>query len=103
MVLTVKIRFGDYQTITRSSTLEAPTDGSDDVGRAALALLDRWASAGFRPVRLVGVTAGRLSKDEGQLELFEDPARTRRRRLDATIDAIRRRHGDASIHRAGNP
>ncbi len=101
--VTVKIRYGDFETITRSATLKAPTDLTDDLRRAAFALFDRWARSGFRPVRLIGMSAGRFSRGEGQLDLFPDPERERRRRLDAIVDEIRRRHGDASIGRAETP
>jgi DNA polymerase IV len=101
--VTVKIRYGDFETITRSATLKAATDLTDDLRRAAFALFDRWARSGFRPVRLIGMSAGRFTRGEGQLDLFPDPAHERRRRLDATVDAIRLRHGDGAIGRAEAP
>jgi hypothetical protein len=36
-----------------------------------------------------------------QIDLFPDPERARRRRLDETVDEIRRRYGPASIGRTG--
>jgi DNA polymerase IV len=98
----VKIRYGDFETISRSETLKAPTDLTDDVRRAATALFDRWARSGFRPVRLIGMSVARFSPAGTPTELFPDPARDRRRRLDATMDEIRRRHGDASIGTPGS-
>ena len=100
--VTLKIRYGDFETITRSATLPRPTDLTDDIWKAAAGLLAKWARAGFRPVRLIGVTAGRFTRGEGQLDLFEEPARARKRRLDATVDEIRRRYGDESIRRPGS-
>jgi DNA polymerase-4 len=99
--VTLKIRYGDFETITRAATLKVPTDLTDDLRRAAFTIFDRWARAGFRPVRLIGTSAGRFTRGEGQIDLFPDPARERKRRLDATVDEIRRRHGDASIGRPG--
>jgi DNA polymerase-4 len=53
--VTIKVRYGDFTTVTRSDTrLPATRDGDDLAGRAA-ALLDR-TEAGERPVRLLGVS-----------------------------------------------
>jgi len=98
--VTVKIRFGDFQTITRAHTLEHPTDLTDELYHAARALFDRWAGAAFQPVRLIGVTASGLSRT-AQGELFADDAHQRRRRVDALTDHITERFGKGAIRRAG--
>lgn len=99
---TVKIRFGEFQTVTRSARLDRPTDLTDDLWHAGRAIFDRWADACFAPVRLIGFTAHDLARPAGQADLFPDPGRDRRRRLDATLDAINDRFGKASVHRAGS-
>ena len=43
--VTVKIRYGDFETITRAATLDEPTDLTDALRAAASALFDRWAEA----------------------------------------------------------
>lgn len=55
--VTVKIRYGDFQTITRRKTLAEPTDSTSAIWAAARDLFDDWARRSFRPVRLIGVTA----------------------------------------------
>ncbi len=97
--VTVKIRFGDFETITRSRTLPAPSDITADLWQAAKDLFNAWA-VDFRPVRLIGVSAKSLAGEGGQLELFADPGDDRRRRLDQTLDSINGRFGKATIHRA---
>jgi len=106
--VTVKIRFGDFQTVTRSATLDAPTDRTDTLAAAARALFDAWCKepAGFRPVRLVGVTATHLSGvADADAPLSLDAAATEtntaRRALDRATDAITDRYGKGSIRRAG--
>jgi DNA polymerase-4 len=98
--VTVKIRFGDFQTITRAHTLDHPTDLTDDLFHAARVLFDRWAQAAFSPVRLIGVTASGLARST-QGELFADDAHERRRRVDALTDHITQRFGKGAIRRAG--
>jgi DNA polymerase-4 len=50
--VTIKVRYGDFTTVTRSHT-QAATDDPDDIARRAVALLAR-TDAGHRPVRLLG-------------------------------------------------
>jgi DNA polymerase IV len=50
--VTIKVRYSDFTTITRSHSDE-PTNDADAIERRALALLDR-TEAGRRPVRLLG-------------------------------------------------
>jgi DNA polymerase IV len=99
--VTVKIRFGDFQTITRAAALPAPTDLTGDVWTHAVALFDKWAASEFQPVRLIGVTATRLTSDGEQLDLFAADETERKRRLDGTLDRINARFGRRSIHRGG--
>jgi DNA polymerase IV len=58
--VTIKVRYHDFTTITRSHTEEATRDEDRIVGRA-VALLDR-TDAGRRPVRLLGVSVHNLSE-----------------------------------------
>ena len=51
--VTIKVRYNDFTTITRSITI-APTQDADVIAAQAVALLDR-TEAGTRPVRLLGV------------------------------------------------
>ncbi len=97
--LTVKIRYGAFQTITRSSTLPRPSAVSAELRAAAQELFQHWVEHSFRPVRLIGATAGRLQDGPGQLELFGDAGTERERRLDDVVDGIRDRFGSAAIRR----
>jgi DNA polymerase-4 len=58
--VTVKVRYPDFTTVTRSHTADAPTADASDIARRALVLLER-TEAGRRPVRLLGVGAHELS------------------------------------------
>ena len=50
--VTIKVRYEDFTTITRSDT-RAPTSDADQIAQRAVALL-RKTAAGTRPVRLLG-------------------------------------------------
>ncbi|MBI4886393.1 MAG: DNA polymerase IV [Acidobacteria bacterium] len=59
--VTIKVRYNDFTTITRSHTDAATRDDASIVARA-IALLDR-TEAGRRPVRLLGVSVHNLCTD----------------------------------------
>ncbi len=97
--ITVKIRFGDFQTITRSTTLHAPSDGTDLICAEARDLFDAWAATGFQPVRLIGVGISQLTDEAEQFNLFTQRTDDRSHRLDAVTDTIKSKFGADAIHR----
>lgn len=66
--ITLKVRYGDFTTITRSRTALRPFTTADEAHRALIALLDR-TEVGDRPVRLVGVSFSHFDKRGPQLSL----------------------------------
>ena len=58
--VTIKVRYHDFTTITRSHS-ESPTRDEDSIVRRAVALVAR-TDAGARPVRLLGVSVHNLSE-----------------------------------------
>jgi len=70
LTVTVKVRYGDFTTLTRSHTLPSPTSDERVMTTWAHRLLRR-TEAGERSVRLLGLGAGNLANGEvSQLELF---------------------------------
>lgn len=51
--VTIKVRYADFTTVTRSHTAAAPTRDSGEIVARALTLLER-TEAGRRPIRLLG-------------------------------------------------
>lgn len=94
----LKLRYGDFSTITRQATLPDPTDTGPVIYARALALFDAaWDRR--RPVRLIGVGGGNLEQPGRQMRLFEQ-ASTRQTQLDVALDRIRERFGEDAIQRA---
>ena len=62
--VTIKVRYDDFTTITRSDT-RPPTNDPDDIARRAVDLLAK-TDAGTRPVRLLGAGVHNLSSPEEQ-------------------------------------
>ncbi|MFW6107770.1 MAG: DNA polymerase IV [bacterium] len=99
--LTLKLRTGDFTTVTRSTTLDRPTALTQELWRAVEGVLSAWAARHGRPLRLLGVTASQLTpSDERQLSLFGDRDRSRLAALDRAVDDIVERFGDGAIRRA---
>ena len=94
---------GRYPIITRSHTLDAPTDDGAEVARVARAMLAQVRERDR--VRLAGVQAHNLEAaaiaPSPQIGLFErPPARdSRRDRLNRALDEVTRRFGDDAITR----
>jgi len=57
--VTIKVRYSDFTTVTRSHSQMPPTRSPDEIAARARALVDR-TDAGKRPVRLLGVSVHNL-------------------------------------------
>ena len=97
--VSVKIRFGQFQTITRARTLEARTDLTQPIYEVARALFDTWAKQHFESVRLIGVQAKELSR-EAQLGLFQQAQSQQQKGVESAVDAITAKFGQGAIGRA---
>lgn len=92
--VTLKLRYADFRTITRSLTGEVTQDGLE-IFRRARSLLERVPLPD--PARLIGVSVSRLASGaSAQLGLFSD-LEARRARLARAMDALGRRFGDRAL------
>jgi DNA polymerase-4 len=95
------IKYGDFRSLTRQRTLEAPTDYGQALYREAVALLAKVDVS--RPVRLTGVAAQALVREEPQLGLFGGPPPSRADQLNQAVDRIATRFGQQAITTADLP
>ncbi len=90
----LKVRFGDFRTITRSRTVPVPLDAGPPLAKVAHALLE-----GVDPspgVRLLGVSVSNLvQRDSVQLTL--DDAEREADDVARAVEDIRRRFGAAAV------
>lgn len=72
--VTLKVKYADFTTITRSRTLKRFVDSADVIAEVASRLLIESTDAGSRPARLVGVTVSNLwSENEPEQLWLEFP------------------------------
>lgn len=102
-IVILKLRFSDFRTITRRSTLGHHSDDSRLLYREALGLLREGRTSSPLPVRLIGIgMSGLLEPGQLPLSLFgETPVDSRSAALNAAVDRLNDRFGARSIRRAG--
>ena len=94
--VTLKLRYEDFTTLSRSMTPQRPLSSNEAIFEAADALLTRIRNAERRPVRLIGVGASGLVDDAVQLSL-EPSAESKAESLSAAFDKVRGKYGTRSL------
>ena len=93
-VVQLKIKFGDFETLTRRATLQVATDDGQTLYREAVALLARVPQE--KRVRLTGVSAQELTLGEAQLGLFAKKP-VKNDKLNLALDKIASKFGTKAI------
>lgn len=97
--VTVKVRYSDFRTVTRSRALARSSDRDGDLLAAARELLFGAVGRGVL-VRLIGVALERLRLSGEQLGLFTAARDARLAALFPAVDRVRAKYGFASIELA---
>ncbi|MEA4925526.1 MAG: DNA polymerase IV [Syntrophomonadaceae bacterium] len=99
--ITLKLRYGNFRTLTRRTTLSRASSHDDTIYGAARELFARVFAEGDR-IRLLGIYGSGLEPATGvaQGELFASAEQKRNETLDQTLDQIRDRFGEKIITRA---
>ena len=93
----LKVRFADFTTITRSRTLEIPTDVGADIYATAWGLFDALKLQRAR-IRLVGVRMeGLTHSDSTPTQMLLGAPDRGRREAEVAMDSLRRRYGPDAI------
>ena len=93
----LKVRFADFTTITRSRTLEVPTDVGADIYSMAWSLFTALGLQRAR-IRLVGVRVEGLSAAESTpTQLLLDAPERGHRDAEVAMDRLRKRYGPGAI------
>ncbi len=91
--VTVKIRFADFNTATRSRVLSGPSGEAARLFAVARVLLKGLAPSRRTGVRLVGVSVSLLTERTPQIPLFEAVATLKKEAVADAATLARERHG----------
>lgn len=93
--ITLKVRYPDFVSVTRSVTSSEPTSDGQQIYRRCIELLKK-TEAGRQPVRLLGIAVSQLTRGprHRQLALLTSLDQDlRAERLNRAIDEVHRTHG----------
>jgi len=97
--ISIKVRFTDFKTISRSKTLDLPTTGTQEIFEVAKALylglnLDRVL------IRLVGVSLDSLVENDDVKQMVLGERTSSWQQADRAIDRVKAKFGRASLRPA---
>ncbi|MFB0559226.1 MAG: DNA polymerase IV [Dehalococcoidales bacterium] len=94
--VTLKLRYADFTTVTRSHTLSLAGDTDQAIFDTGTKLLKKELAQGKQPVRLIGIGVSNLVEPGKQLDMLGTSAR-RLEQLNRAIDRIRKKYGFTAI------
>jgi DNA polymerase IV len=95
----LKIRWPDFTTLTRQTTLPERTDQPDEIAQVVIQLMHAVRKPG-QAVRLIGVGISGLGVPIRQLALW-DATPQKSRQLQDAIEELRQKYGDGVIRHGG--
>ncbi len=93
-VVTLKLKRADFQTITRRTSIQQPTQLAQTLFRAALPLLKREIGPAYR---LIGIGLSTLSDAQGDARDLIDPSVAKRAAAERAADAARAKFGSDAV------
>jgi DNA polymerase-4 len=97
-VVQIKLRYSDFETLTRQTALPQPTNLDDEIYAAAEQLFEANIIP-TRAVRLIGIGVSRLNPPYRQLSLWDDN-QDEKEKLANAIDQLKEKYGQDVIKRA---
>ena len=97
----VSIRSNDFKNKSHQQKLREPTDGTNEIYQLAKKLFSELWN-GKTPLRLLGIALTDLTKEDYvQTSLFDtaDERKTKSKKLDKAVDALRSKYGRSTIQR----
>ncbi len=98
--VTLKLRYDDFQTITRAKTIPE-TDDDALVMRTAYELFQE-SHVRKRKIRLLGVSLSKFEKGEGEDWLFPEMSSKKKDALFKSVDRVKRKYGFHKLEKAAS-
>ena len=101
--ITLRIRFSDFKTYTRSQTIDSPTNFADIIYKTSLQKTGEFNIGSNKRVRLIGVRVSNLTDLAPTDNLFnaDDFCDKKKEQLHKAIDKITNKFGDNVLRRRG--
>ncbi len=93
--ITLTVRYSDFKTFTRQSTLPVSTNDTGEIYHGTLAILDGIRLT--KSIRLLGVSLSGLQQEEGQMLLFDQVAQKKKEALAKAVDAVNDKFGEHTV------
>jgi DNA polymerase IV len=93
--ITLTVRYADFKTFTKQSTLPISTNDTGEIYHAALVILD-----GIRlkkSIRLLGISLSGIKQEEGQMFLFDQIAQIKKEALAKAVDTVNDKFGEQTL------
>lgn len=98
--ITLKLRYANFKTITRSQSLDTPTNTTKPLAGVAESIFNKWKNKSLSPLRLIGFAASNLTEqNKGQLNLFTNTKQKKQTTIDTMLDKINKKYGQNTIKR----
>jgi DNA polymerase-4 len=94
--VTLKLRYSDFKTITRSLTLKTADSSDQVIYDAGMESLNKALAQQYKPIRLIGIKVSSFTGPERQLSML-DYSTGKFANISRAIDRIRERHGSHLI------
>jgi len=99
-VVHIKLRYEDFETVSRQTTLALATDEVGEIYGVAAELLRGELEGEARRVRLLGVGVAKVDRLATQLTLFEDGRKDAiHEAIESSIQPLKEKYGDAILKR----
>ena len=99
--VTLKLRYDDFQTMTRARTLRQETQDDVVVMETAWSLFEE-AHVRRRKIRLLGVSLSKFETGEEPQWLFPEMSSKKKEALYQSVDAIKRKYGFHKLEKAAS-
>lgn len=101
--VSVKIRDGEFRTVTRQHSFSPATQSVDILDQTARHLLEQWrAEHPYSPVRLLGVGVSGLEPAR-QMDLFASEVEASSSQVQELIKEVRQRYGNKALRKGHKP
>jgi DNA polymerase-4 len=98
--ITLKLRYKDFKTITRSHSFAAPTNVTEILREEAKGVFEEWYNSSAEELRLLGFGVSGLAGEGGrQGLLFSDSNGKKQKKIDQVYDEIKKKYGGDSLKR----